>query len=98
MRHQPNINDIRKLLITFFSLLTQIESVFPTDISVIMPVGKEYCFIWLTQCLCACVLNCFSHVRLLVILWTVVCQAPLSRELCRQEYWSGLLYSPLGVT
>lgn len=51
MRNQPSINDIRKFLITFFSLLPQIESVFLTDISVIMPVDKVYYFIWLTQCL-----------------------------------------------
>ena len=27
---------------------------------------------------------------------TVVCQAPLSVEFSRQEYWSGLLFPPLG--
>ena len=32
----------------------------------------------------------FSHVQLFTILWTVVCQAPLSMEFSRQEYWSGL--------
>ena len=31
-----------------------------------------------------------SHVQLFTILWTVVCQAPLSMEFSRQEYWSGL--------
>ena len=31
-----------------------------------------------------------SHVRLSVIPWTVACQAPLSIEFSRQEYWSGL--------
>ena len=36
----------------------------------------------------ACVLSCFSHVRLLVILWA--CQAPLSMGFSRQEYWSEL--------
>ena len=25
-------------------------------------------------------------------LWTVACQAPLSMELSRQEYWSGLTF------
>ena len=28
--------------------------------------------------------------------WTVACQAPLSMELSRQEYWSGLLFLSLG--
>ena len=31
-----------------------------------------------------------SHVRLFVIPWTVVYQAPQSMEFSRQEYWSGL--------
>ena len=33
-------------------------------------------------------LNCFSHVRLVVTLWTVAQQAPLSMGWSRQEYWS----------
>ena len=28
--------------------------------------------------------------------WTVACQAPLSMEFCRQEYWSGLPFPTLG--
>ena len=36
------------------------------------------------------VLSCFSRVRLFVTPWTVSRQAPLSMELSRQEYWSGL--------
>ena len=31
-----------------------------------------------------------SRVQLFVIPWTMACQAPLSMEFCRQEYWSGL--------
>ena len=30
------------------------------------------------------------------MLRTVACQAPLSMRFSRQEYWSGLLYSPPG--
>ena len=41
---------------------------------------------------CCAVLNHFIHVRLLVTLWTVAHQVPLSR----QEYWSGLPYPPPG--
>ena len=32
-----------------------------------------------------------SHVRLFETPWTEARQAPLSRELSRQEYWRGLL-------
>ena len=40
-----------------------------------------------------CMLSC---VRLFVTLWTVACQAPLSLEFPRQEYWSGLPCPSLG--
>ena len=33
---------------------------------------------------------------ILVILWTVACQAPLSMRLPRQEYWNGLPFSSPG--
>ena len=35
-------------------------------------------------------LSHFSHVRLFATPWTVACQAPLSMEFSRQEYWNGL--------
>ena len=39
---------------------------------------------------CDCVLSRFSHFRLFVTLWTVACQAPLSKGFSTQEYWRGL--------
>ena len=35
-----------------------------------------------------------SHVQLSATPWTVACQAPLSMEFPRQEYWSGLPFPP----
>ena len=46
--------------------------------------------------LSTCVLSCFRRVLLFVILWTVACQAPLSKGFCRQDYWSGLPFHPPG--
>ena len=43
--------------------------------------------------MCACVLNC---VWLFVTPWTVACQAPLSMEFSRQQYWSGLPFPSPG--
>ena len=43
-----------------------------------------------------CMLNRFSCVEHFMTLWTVACQAPLSMEFSRQEYWSGLPCPPLG--
>ena len=40
-----------------------------------------------------CVPGC---VRLLAAQWTVAHQAPLSMEISRQEYWSGLPFPPAG--
>ena len=37
-----------------------------------------------------------SCVRLFVTLWTVVRESPLSMELSRQEYWSGLPFPSPG--
>ena len=45
---------------------------------------------------CACVVSYFNRVWLFVTLCTVACQAPLSLEFPRQEYWSGLPCPPLG--
>ena len=45
---------------------------------------------------CVCMLSRFGHVPLFVILWTVACQAPLSVEFSRQEYWSQLPGPPPG--
>ena len=41
-------------------------------------------------------LSRFSCIRLLVTLWTVVRQAPLSMGFSRQEYWSGLPFPSPG--
>ena len=37
-----------------------------------------------------------SRVRLFATTWTVSCQAPLSMEFSRQEYWSGFPFSSPG--
>ena len=46
---------------------------------------------------CACILSCFSHIRLFMTLCTVAHQAPLSMGFSRQEYWSGLPYPLQGI-
>ena len=38
----------------------------------------------------------FSRVQLLVILWTIDHQVPLSLGFFRQEYWNGLPFPPPG--
>ena len=38
----------------------------------------------------------FGRVQLSVALWTVAQQVPLSLEVSRQEYWSGLPFPPPG--
>ena len=41
-----------------------------------------------------CVLSCSIFVQFSVTPWTMACQAPLSMEYSRQEYWSGLPFLP----
>ena len=49
-----------------------------------------------TGCVCACVqAQMLSCVWLFVTLCTVACQAPLSMEFYREEYWSGLPFPTL---
>ena len=45
---------------------------------------------------CCAMLSCFSRVHLFATLWTVACQPPLSMGFSRQQYWSGLPFSPPG--
>ena len=41
-------------------------------------------------------LSRFSRVRFFATPWTVACQAALSVEFSRQQYWSGLPFPPPG--
>ena len=43
-----------------------------------------------------CVLNLHSHIKLFATPWTAACQAPLSMEFSRQEYWRGLPFPTPG--
>ena len=52
------------------------------------------CFPVPTTEMCACVLSCFSHGRLLATLCTVACQTHLCIGFFRQEYQSGLPCPP----
>ena len=46
------------------------------------------------MCMHAQLLSC---VQLFVTPWTVACQAPLSMEFSRQEYWRGCHFLPQGI-
>ena len=45
----------------------------------------------------ACILGCFSHIRLFATPWTVAHQALLSMGFSRQEHQSGLPFPPPGI-
>ena len=48
------------------------------------------------MCVCVCVCVCTrAHAQSCVTPWTVASQAPLSMEISRQEYWSGLPFATL---
>ena len=46
---------------------------------------------WILKSLCPCVLSC---VQLFVTPWNIAHQTPLPMDFSRQEYWSGLPFSP----
>ena len=58
------------------------------------PTGPRFMPSCSYKCMRACVLSCFSCVRLFVTLWIAALHAPLSMGFSRQEYWSGLLCPP----
>ena len=47
------------------------------------------------MCVCVCTHAC-TVMSDFVTLWTIACQAPLSMEFSRQEYWIGLPFPPSG--
>ena len=55
---------------------------------ILIPCLINFMYMW--------VLSCFYCVQLLATLWTVACQAPLSKGFSRQECWSGLPCLPPG--
>ena len=52
--------------------------------------------IWKTESSCCAPETLYKSTILLVTPQTIACQAPLSMEFSRQEYWSGLLCPPPG--
>ena len=50
-------------------------------------------FFFFLICLCA---ETLSHARLFGTPWNAACQAPVSMEFSRQEYWNGLSFLPPG--
>ena len=60
---------------------------------VVFPVAMYGCESWTMK---KVKVKPFSCVRLFATPWTVTHQAPPSMGFPRQEYWSGLLFSPLG--
>ena len=68
--------------------LKHCELLYCTPVNLIISYENYVC-----ACVCVCVCVCvpmraLSHVQLFVTPWTVACQAPLSMEFSRQEYWS----------
>ena len=48
------------------------------------------------MCVCVYIVKSLIRVQLFAALWTVACQAPLSKGLSRKEYWNGLPCPPPG--
>ena len=55
----------------------------------LLPLYVNYFLVRIQACVLCLLLGC---VRLFAVPWTAACQAPLSMEFFRQEYWSQLLF------
>ena len=60
-------------------------------LSLSLGLGVYVC-VYVCVCVCVC-----SVVSISVTPWIVACQAPLSMEFFRQEYWSGVQFPSLGI-
>ena len=58
-----------------------------------VPVTVGGCWKNLAWCVCGQLLSC---VQVFAAPWVAACQAPLSMEFSRQEYWNGLPFPPPG--
>ena len=63
------------------------ELSFPPICSTVQPCVLGYC---------CCVVQSLNRVQFFVTSWTAACQASLSMQFSRQEYWSGLPILPPG--
>ena len=53
---------------------------------------SRYAFSFYTGSVHVCVLSCSAESDSSLTPWTVACQAPVSMEFSKQDYWSGLLF------
>ena len=91
----------RKITPSHLYLFTRIGAAWPRLVPFFESLGRkppasDYKVQILAAGQCACMLSCFSCVRLFATLWAIAFQAPLSMGFSRQEYWSGLLCCPPG--
>ena len=89
--------DVKKLIVNFAVILgfpfDELSGVSLRNIcGSFLPAVRDIW--WLKWCVCVC--QSFSCVKLCETSWTVAHQVPLSKEFSRQEYWSGLPFSPPG--
>ena len=77
-------------------LFQRLHRIFPTihNLSIHRQPLPTFCVSHFMHVCYLCLLSYFNHAQLFVALWTIACQALLSMELSRQEYWSGLAFSP----
>ena len=91
----------RKITPSHLYLFTRIGAAWPRLVPFLVSLGRkppasDYKVQILAAGQCACMLHCFTCVRLFATLWAIACQAPLSMGFSKQDYWNGLLCSPSG--
>ena len=74
----------------FAGLILLLVTSFCLDITNMSTVIKISLILWISVAIVWAVSLLLSHIQLFVTPWTLACQAPLSEEFSRKEYWSGL--------
>ena len=95
----PQIWLILTLLIPYGVIFTSSVLIVNLALWALRQNNESQCILtssWHPTMLCPHMLSHLISVRLCVTPWTVACQAPLSMRFPRQEYWSGLPYTPPG--
>ena len=79
---------LQRTFLLLLYLLSQLD--LPSWSSSIHSTNSNYWPHWVSEW------ESLSHIWLFVTPWTVACQAPLSMEISRPEYWSGQPFPPPG--
>ena len=88
-KSRTRLSDWTELNWIFFFNCSFLKDVYATSLANTESIHQRGSNLMERQDKYVCCVQLFSHVQLFSIPWTIACQAPLSMEFSRPEYWSG---------